>query len=225
MTSNEEQQPGWPGDLPRWIGEEIRRILGEVERGKPWAGPWVGPRHHHGPGRRGRFAAGPGFAWGWGGPGPKPRRSRRGDVRLAVLSLLAEQPMHGYQIITELAGRSGGAWQPSPGSIYPTLQQLADEGLVTVSESDGRRTFSLTDAGREELERASAGRRPPWEGFAGEGGDEASDLRERAAQVMAAAAQVAAAGSDRQIDAAASLLTDCRRALYRLLAEEEAEEA
>ena len=219
MAGTEGEQPGWSGDFPRWLGEEIRRILSEVER----SGAFTGPRHHRGHGRR--PFAGPAFGWGWaGGPPGKPRRSRRGDVRLAVLSLLAETPMHGYQIITELANRSGGAWQPSPGSIYPTLQQLADEGLVTVSESDGRRTFTLTDAGREEVQRASEGRRPPWEGMAGEESEQSGDLRERAAQVMAAAAQVATAGSEVQVERAASILTECRRSLYRLLAEDEAED-
>ena len=141
-----------------------------------------------------------------------------------MLALLAEQPMHGYQIITELASRSGGAWQPSPGSVYPTLQQLADEGLVTVSESDGRRTFSLTDAGRAEFERASAGRRAPWEDMAEDVDEEAMQLREHAGQVMSAAMQVAATGSVQQLGRAEKLLADCRRALYRLLAEDEPEE-
>ena len=76
------------------------------------------------------------------GPG---RRMARGDVRSAVLALLAEQPMHGYQIITEIAQRSDGAWKPSAGSVYPTLQQLADEGLVVATESEGRKTYTLTD--------------------------------------------------------------------------------
>jgi DNA-binding PadR family transcriptional regulator len=180
---------------------------------------WPGPGHHH----RGR---GP---WGMGGPpfpgpwfagGGRPR-PRRGDVRLAVLTLLAEQPMHGYQIITELGSRSGGVWRPSPGSVYPTLQQLQDEGLVTVSEEDGRRTFSLTDAGKAEVERASAGRRAPWEAMADEADDAAGGLKSLVGQLIAATIQVATAGTHDQVAQAEKVLTDARRAMYRLLAEDE----
>ncbi|HEY5202742.1 MAG TPA: PadR family transcriptional regulator [Acidothermaceae bacterium] len=180
---------------------------------------WPGPGHHH----RGR---GP---WGFGGPpfpgpwfagGGRPR-PRRGDVRLAVLTLLAEQPMHGYQIISELGSRSGGVWRPSPGSVYPTLQQLQDEGLVTVAEEDGRRTFSLTDAGRAEVERASAGRRAPWEDMADEADDAAGGLKSLVGQLIAATIQVATAGTHDQVAQAEKVLTDARRAMYRLLAEDE----
>lgn len=174
-----------------------------------------------GPGFRGPWMGGPGFGFPWGGPGrPRPRR---GDVRLAVLSLLAAQPMHGYQIITELTERSGGAWRPSPGSIYPTLQQLEDEGLVTATEQGGRRTFSLTESGRAEVERASAGRKAPWEELADEDGHTARSLRAAAAQVMGAVMQVASAGNDRQLAEAERLLKGTRKALYRLLAEDEGE--
>lgn len=180
---------------------------------------WPGPGHHH----RGR---GP---WGFGGPpfpgpwfagGGRPR-PRRGDVRLAVLTLLAEEPMHGYQIITELGSRSGGVWRPSPGSVYPTLQQLQDEGLVTVAEEDGRRTFSLTDAGRAEVERTSAGRRAPWEAMADEADDAAGGLKSLVGQLIAATIQVATAGTHDQVAQAEKVLTDARRAMYRLLAEDE----
>jgi DNA-binding PadR family transcriptional regulator len=161
---------------------------------------------------------GPGFgAFPWG---PGRPRSRRGDVRFAVLRLLSEQPMHGYQMITELTERSSGAWRPSPGSIYPTLQQLEDEGLVTVAEQDGRRTFSLTDAGRAEVERMSA-RRAPWEEQAEEGGTGARDLRAMAFQVMGGVMQVAAMGNERQRAGAESLLKETRRALFRLLADDD----
>jgi DNA-binding PadR family transcriptional regulator len=195
-------------------------------RGDRWANAdaprgdrWPGPGHHH----RGR---GP---WGMGGPpfpgpwfagGGRPR-PRRGDVRLAVLTLLAEQPMHGYQIITELGTRSGGVWRPSPGSVYPTLQQLQDEGLVTVSEEDGRRTFALTDAGRAEVERTSAGRRAPWEDMADEADDAAGGLKSLVGQLIAATIQVATAGTHDQVAQAEKVLTDARRAMYRLLADDE----
>jgi DNA-binding PadR family transcriptional regulator len=175
-------------------------------------------RRRHGGFRGPLGMAGPGFGLRWGGPGrPRPRR---GDVRFAVLSLLSEQPMHGYQIITELTERSGGAWRPSPGSVYPTLQQLEDEGLVTASEEDGRRTFSLTPAGRAEVERTSVGRRAPWEELADEDGDGARALRATAMQVMGAVMQIVATGNDGQVAGAERILKEARKTLYRLLAED-----
>jgi DNA-binding PadR family transcriptional regulator len=167
---------------------------------------------------------GPPTGWGFpGGPGGGRRRQRKGDVRLAVLTLLAEQPMHGYQIINELTERSNGAWRPSPGSVYPTLQQLEDEGMVTVSEVDGRRTYTLTDAGRAELDRAGQDRRPPWE--QPDDDDASSGLRRRAGEVMAAVMQVATAGTPGQVERAERVLADTRRALYRLLAEDDEDDA
>jgi DNA-binding PadR family transcriptional regulator len=178
-----------------------------------------GARHHHHRRRMGPpwFGGPPG--WGFpGGPGGGRQRQRRGDVRLAVLTLLAEAPMHGYQIITELTERSGGAWRPSPGSVYPTLQQLEDEGLVTVAELDGRRTYTLTDGGREELERGGQDRRPPWEQV-GDDDEPSGRLRQRAGEVMAAVMQVAMAGTPEQAGRAERVLVETRRKLYQLLAE------
>lgn len=160
--------------------------------------------------------------WPWMGGPPRPR-SRRGDVRLAVLTLLGEEPMHGYQIITELSERSGGMWRPSPGSVYPTLQQLQDEGLVLVSEQEGRRTFALTDAGRRELERVSEGRSAPWEEMAQGAEGETDDLRGTALQVLAATMQVSMVGTAEQVAEADDLLVRTRRRLYRMLAEDDPE--
>src|SRR5690242_5680234 len=107
------------------------------------------------PFRRGFMGPGfgyPGFGFGPPGFGPgfgKGRRRRRGDVRYAILDALAERPMHGYEIMSWLEERSGGRWRPSPGSVYPTLQLLEDEGLVAGSDEGGRRVFALTDAGRQ----------------------------------------------------------------------------
>lgn len=205
----------------------------------PWSGFWAreqgggararrgrGPGGDPGMGRRMRGFPGP-WAMGMGGHGFGPPwaaggrpRPRRGDVRSAVLRLLAEEPMHGYQIITELAERSGGAWRPSPGSVYPTLQQLEDEGLVTAAEQSGRRTYSLTDAGRAEVQ-ANAAQRAPWDELADEDGHTARSLRAAAAQLMGAVVQVAAAGNDRQLTDAERLLAETRRSLYRLLAEDD----
>jgi DNA-binding PadR family transcriptional regulator len=175
-------------------------------------------RHH----RRGRF--GPGFGqWGPGGfPGPffgRGPKVGRGDVRAAILVLLAEEPMHGYQVIQELTERSGGVWRPSPGSIYPTLQLLEDEGLIRGEESEGRRVFHLTDAGKAAVQSRGDKARAPWESF----GDAAPliDLREEGFGVAAAVMQVAQTGSERQVARAKEILNDARKSLYRLLAEDE----
>jgi DNA-binding PadR family transcriptional regulator len=203
-------------------------------------GPWQWEHGHHhggfpfdpsrlaamagerGHGRRGRPGRG-GRHSGFGFPGPgfgRGPRVGRGDVRSAVLALLAEQPMHGYQMIGELAERSDGEWRPSPGSIYPVLQLLADEGLVRAEESEGRRVFHLTDSGRAYVE-ARADQPKPWEAAAASVDDGVSDLRSLTFQVGQAVRQVAHAGGDRQIAAAHQVLADTRRALYRILAEDE----
>ena len=140
---------------------------------------------------------------------------RRGIIRDAILHLLAEQPMHGYQVMQELSERSGGRWHPSAGSIYPTLQQLEDEGLVTAEDRDGRRTFSLTDAGQAAAKAVPADR--PWSRHEG-GNDLGSLIRE----LNVAAIQVNRAGSPAARDEAGKVLTDARRALYRLLADDDA---
>ena len=155
----------------------------------------------------------PGFL----GRGP---RAGRGDVRAAILALLAEQPMHGYQIMRELGERSGGVWRPSPGSIYPTLQQLEDEELVRPETGDaGRRVFALTDAGQE-AQKAAAGGPAPWEEVGVEGDVSALELRDLVGQVVNAARQVLHAGEPAQIAQAKDVLRETRRKLYRILAED-----
>ena len=158
-------------------------------------------------GRHGGF--GPGFGRG--------AKVRRGDVRAAILALLAEEPMHGYQIITELIERSGGVWRPSPGSVYPTLSALEDQGLVTADTSGGRRVFSLTPEGRTEAEAAGDGP-TPWEEAAG-GDRTVTDLMDLMVQVMKATKQVAQAGSAGQIKSVVDVLTDTRRKIYLVLAD------
>jgi DNA-binding PadR family transcriptional regulator len=158
------------------------------------------------------------FPFGRGG-----RRAGRGDIRAAILALLSESSMHGYQIIRELSERTGGAWTPSPGSVYPTLQQLEDEELVVEQKSDtGRRVYALTEAGRE---KAAALPSPaPWEQVAAEAGDETADFRSLVFQVLGAVKQVAGAGTPAQIEAAQDVLRTARRSLYQILAEDPAEE-
>jgi len=145
-------------------------------------------------------------------------RARRGDVRSAILRLLAEQPMHGYQIIQELSSRSGGAWNPSAGSIYPALQLLADEGLVTAEETAGKRVFSLTDAGKAAVAE-TADQAAPWE-EAAQADSGVGGLREAAGRLMPAVFQIGKAGSKDQVTAAIDVLNDARKKLYAILAED-----
>jgi DNA-binding PadR family transcriptional regulator len=187
---------------------------GEVRHGRHRHGERGAERHAHRHGRRphDRDFGGRRFESG--------HRAGRGDVRAAVLALLSEEPMHGYQIIQELAERSSGAWTPSPGSVYPALQLLQDQDLVTASEADGKRVFSLTDSGRAEA--AKRGEAPlPWEAAARGTRRGFSQLRELISQVHAATHQVASAGSDAQIARAAEVLKNARREIYRILAEDD----
>ncbi len=151
------------------------------------------------------------------GHGRGRHRVRRGDVRSAILALLDDRPMHGYEMIQELEERTGGRWTPSAGSIYPTLQLLEDEGLVTAEEVDGRKVYSLTDSGKKEVpERTEGGR--PWEQ-----GDEDSprfEVRSELFRTIGAAKQVARGDDDEQMAKAAEILKDARKKLYGILAEE-----
>lgn len=124
--------------------------------------------------------------------------------------------MHGYQLMQAIAERTGGVWAPSPGAVYPTINQLEDEGLVTVTADAGRKLVSLTDVGREQL----AEHRDTWgDPFAGyDATAPGADLRRLLHELHDAARQVARAGTDAQRAAAAKILTDARRALYQLLA-------
>jgi len=169
----------------------------------------------HGRRRRGHRGFGPpGFERQFFGGG---RKAGRGDIRATILALLAEEPMHGYQIIQEVTDRTGGAWRPSPGSVYPTLQQLEDEELVRTVHTDGRRVFELTDAGRDQA--AALPSQTPWES-AGDGDDDLAALRDLAFQLLGATRQVALAGSAKQIESAQAILREARRGIYQLLAED-----
>jgi DNA-binding PadR family transcriptional regulator len=158
----------------------------------------------------------------WGRRGEMPfvgrGRAGRGDIRAAILALLSEEPMHGYQIMRELSERSGGAWRISPGSVYPTLSQLEDEELVQAEQQGGKRVFSLTEAGKAE---AASGPATPWQDVASDIPPAVLELRDLMFQVRTAARQVVMAGSEKQIAEAASLLRETRRRLYQLLAEDE----
>lgn len=147
-------------------------------------------------------------------------RVGRGEVRAAVLALLAEQPMHGYQIIREIEERTGGAWKPSAGSVYPTLQLLADEGLVSAEEANGRKTYSLTEAGQAEA--AEAADSLPWSVAGSDRHDSHrfSALPKAGVDLAQAAAQVGRTGSPEQIQQAVTVLEDARRRIYSILAQE-----
>jgi DNA-binding PadR family transcriptional regulator len=185
----------------------------------------------------------PGPGWGppgpgWGPPPPDPRvwlsrgrhpgrpfpRGRRGDVRAAILALLAEEARNGYQIMQEIAERSQGLWRPGSGSVYPALQQLEDEGLVRVEEREERRRYELTEAGREYVRDHDRELRAPWEAVAEQVDDRTMALMEEGRQLMMALTQVAHAGGPEQVREARRLVAGARRALYQLLANAEPED-
>jgi DNA-binding PadR family transcriptional regulator len=165
---------------------------------------------------------GPGGPGGFGGPGGRGRRRmRRGNVRAAILLLLEEEPRNGYQVMQEIEQRSEGAWRPSPGSVYPAFQLLADEGLVRGEARDGGNVFELTDAGRSYIDENREELGSPWK-LAGEGVPEGvRELMHLAMQVGIATKQVTHHGSEAQRAEAAKVLAEARRSLYRILAEDD----
>lgn len=164
--------------------------------------------HRRGPRGRGDY----GYA-------PRGRRARRGAVRAAILVLLGEEPRNGYALMQEIETRSEGTWRPSPGSIYPALAMMEDEGLIRSIGSEDQRAYELTDSGRKALdERGDAG--APWEA-AGEGvGDEVLDLAHTMRQVGMAVGQLGEVGTQEQVKQARDILTATRRSLYGILAED-----
>ena len=190
--------------------------------GHPLHEAWPGHHEafgHFGPPGRPPFPPLPPGPWDHRGRGRGHGRRSRGDVRAAILALLAERPMHGYEMIQELEARTGGVWRPSPGSVYPTLQLLEDEGLIAGEEGEGRRRFTLTDTGRAEAERQ--GQRTPWEEVTAGVAPAAWNLRDAIAQTAQAAWSVGSAGSEAQQGRALEILNDARRRLYAILAEDE----
>ena len=169
--------------------------------------------------RRMRGFGGPGFGGPRGGRGRGRGRARRGDVRLAVLRLLADEPRNGYQLMQTIEERSGGEWRPSPGSMYPTLSQLEDEALIRSAEADGSRVFEITDAGQEHLE-TRADEPDPWIPSDGRSENAMADLGPLVIGIGKAVWQVASVGSEQQRARALELLDETRRGLYRILAED-----
>lgn len=147
-----------------------------------------------------------------------PGRMARGDVRTAILTALAEEPMHGYQIIQAVEARSGGTWKLSPGSVYPTLQLLADEGLVVAEQVAERKVYSLTDAGRVAAAE-NAGVTPPWENRRGHDHEGVKALSASGARLAGTVAQFAHGATPAQTEQAVAVLDEARRKLYAILAE------
>jgi DNA-binding PadR family transcriptional regulator len=223
------------GDIDRGLFEMFRcaaDLLGQVRRGTRAAsgGHWRGAPWDRKPGgRKGPGHWGGGFGGHWGGwwpgpPGPvgpaRGAKAGRGDVRAAILALLREGPRNGYQIMSDIEERSGGAWRPSPGAVYPALSQLADEGLIVGEESGGRRTFRLTDAGREYVEQNPEMARGAWESAAQQEDWQVPGLFAEAARLGGGIVQIAHAGTPEQVRAAERLLERTRRELYRILADQ-----
>ncbi|MFD0885744.1 PadR family transcriptional regulator, partial [Streptosporangium algeriense] len=159
--------------------------------------------------------------FGGGGPFGRGRKAKRGDVRAAILALLSEEPRNGYQIIQEIAKRSQGGWKPSPGAVYPALQQLTDEGLVLSEETDGRKSFQLTEAGRAYVAEHQEELRAPWEEMTPDLGESSWELMDLARQSAVALFQVLQNGSEAQIRQARQIMIDTRRKLYQILADGE----
>jgi DNA-binding PadR family transcriptional regulator len=203
-----------------------------------WSRRWramQGGERPHGPGRgsrgrgrgRGRGPGGfgpPGFGgfgpFPGGGPGPRRGRARRGDVRAAALLLLAEEPRNGYAIMQELQARSGGVWRASPGSVYPALSQLEDEGLIRAEESGGRREFRLTEEGRAHVEAHRDELGSPWDAVNEGVNDAHHAFMEVGRELGLASLQVLRIGTDAQLAEGRQILADARRGLYRILAED-----
>jgi DNA-binding PadR family transcriptional regulator len=203
---------------PRYGGRGFGPEPDEPEFGGPGFGRMGfqgGPGGPGGPGMPGEF--GP-----WGrGYRRRGSRAKRGNVRAAALALLAEEPMNGYQIIQQISERSGGIWQPSPGSVYPALAQLEDENLIALQDAaGGRRAYGLTDNGRTYVAEHADELNAPWSALAG-AASTAHDMHRLVHQVHLAATQVISAGTDEQVSEARKVLTQARRALYRILAEDD----
>lgn len=202
--------PGWQRGTTETGGPGVRMRSG-----------FGGPK---GPGHWGGGFGGPWGAWwpGQGTPGPsRATKAGRGHVRSAILALLREGSRTGYQIMSDIEERSGGAWRPSPGAVYPALSQLADEGLIVGEETGGRRTFRLTDAGREHIEQNPDMARGAWESRAQQEAWQLPGLFAEAARLGSGIVQIAHAGTPAQVESAERLLEQTRRKLYQILADDD----
>jgi DNA-binding PadR family transcriptional regulator len=195
---------------PRWHGDYEDHSYYEGGRGHRF---YEDRGYDRGSQGRGDYEGG----WGRGGAGRS--RMRRGDVRAAILALLSEEPMHGYQLMQAIAERGNGSWTPSPGAIYPAISQLEDEGLVTVAAKAGRKLVTLTDTGREAAQTHIGRARGLFSAEQPE--QPGTDLRSLLGQLHEATREVARAGTDVQIEAAAEIISDASRSMYLLRAGEQ----
>lgn len=230
----------WPGaDWPESSDENrTDRSEGARDYRRPSGGDWSSwGQAFSGGGSRGRKAGPPpwlgeifGFASAPQRPQQRSPRVRRGDVRMAIIDVLhrartAEEPINGYQVIQEIAELSHGEWRPSPGSVYPTIQQLQDEGLVEADDERGRRTIRLTDAGVAWVEAHTDELASVWAPFArtepapDDQPSGQADIKSEIGQVMSAVWQLTTQGSEQQKKAALGVLVDTRRSLYGILAD------
>ena len=211
--SIESDRRGGPGS-PRGRGRRgPRRSPGDTDGDfvNPYDLAFDAPDGRGHPGHRGHR----------GGRGRGAPRARRGEVRNGVITMLAEGPKHGYQLIQEMSDRSGGAWAPSPGSIYPILQRLSEAGVVEAEDvEDGRRIFRLTAVGQVAAERLAQRGDAPWVTVGASESDEAKELRVLTGQLGAAVTQVAQVATPDQLVRAAAIVAESRRKLYALLAED-----
>jgi DNA-binding PadR family transcriptional regulator len=199
------------GEWERRLADWWTEMTGRTETPRRAPGPaWGG----FGPAFAGFGHGGPPWARGMRGP-----KARRGDVRAAILSVLADQPRNGYQVIQEIAERTGGAWKPSPGSIYPTLQQLEDEGLVIQISDGGRKAYALSDEGRAYVTGHPDEMAAPWAAMSDT--ETEGDLRPVLGQVAAAMWQVMAVGTPEQQAAARDAVVELRKTLYAILGEDQ----
>ncbi|MDQ7992510.1 MAG: PadR family transcriptional regulator [Propionicimonas sp.] len=192
--------------------------------------PGKGGHHHHHPHGHHGFGPGPGFGFGFGpgfggpgfGPGPGRRggRNRRGQVRESILALLVEQPLNGYQIMQSLDERTQGLWRPSPGAVYPALNQLEDEGLIESFDNDGQKAFRLTETGRQAAGQVDA----PWEAvnarFGGRSPESMKALWQELGSLAGATKELVRSASPEQVDQATAIIAEARRRIYGLLAAE-----
>lgn len=221
---------GFNRQWSRYAEDQWQQHRGRGGRGGPFDGPFGGPGW--GGGRQGPppWVAGL-FGLGQGDQRRGPR-VRRGDVRSAILDVLRTaqdgEPVNGYQVIQQIAERSQDAWRPSPGSVYPTIQQLQDEGLVEVDETSKRRTVRLTEDGQAYVADNADELAAVWAPFEARERDERSDfadLKPEIGQVMGAVWQIVTTGSEAQRRAAVDVLVETRRKLYGILADGEPEAA
>lgn len=217
----------WAREFEARFGNHQSWHHGSGGHGGPWSG-W---------GAQGRSAPPPWLAGLFGLAGhdsPRGPRVRRGDVRVAILAVLADEPLNGYQVIGQIAERSGGAWRPSPGSVYPTISQLEDEGLIESDDERGRRTLRLTEEGRTYLADHADEVAGVWAPFdedgeptdAGRGwrAPDFSSLKPELGRVMSAVWQIISTGTEQQRRDAIGVLVEARRQLYGILADHPGEE-